>query len=386
MTELSHTTADNEKVANPFWRVSRSGGTTTLTLSGDWVQANAANLPDTDQVIEALVGQDSVITVDVQAVERWDSMLTALLFGLRRRTEVQKASLDLTSLPDDVTAMLELTEASKVSPLEQSAPYNMFEEVGKATLRQWFNLLTIGNSVFYFMRSTLHAVTGRGQFRRQDIFAALEHSTINALPIVTIVSILMGSILAFVGSIQLRAFGAEIFIADTVGIATFREMAALLTAIVLAGHTGAAFAASLATMQVNEEVDALRTLGLSPYEYLAVPRVIALALALPMLYIYATVITLFGSMLVANLTLDLSPLAYAARTVESVPLYYITVGLIKSLCFGVLIGLVSCHIGLHSGRSAEAVGLAATRAVVVSIIGIIAVDSLFAIASIIFGI
>lgn len=368
-----------------FWAVTRARQQGVLVLSGRWIQPNARSLPSVDEVYAALRSEGDNLTIHVDQVGQWDSILPALIYAVMQRCSADEITLDTSALPDDISALLALIETPMDHSLEQSSPYDMFEEVGKATLRQWFNLLAIASSVYYFLRSALRAVTGRGQFRGRDFFGALEHCTVSALPIVTIVSVLMGSILAFVGAIQLRAFGADIFIADTVGIAVFREMAAIITAIVMAGHTGAAFSANLATMQVNEEVDALRTMGLSPHDYLAVPRVLALALALPMLYIYATVITLIGSMLVANVTLNLSPMAYFSRTVDTIPVYYIGLGMIKSLCFGILIGLVSCHIGLHSGRSAEAVGQAATQAVVVSIIGIIAVDSLFAIASILFG-
>lgn len=354
-------------------------------LSGRWLQSNAPRLPSVDSVFEALRAEGNQLTIQVDQVEYWDSTLPALIYALKNRCANASLDLDTSALTDDIAALLALIEEPLNHSLEQASPANIFEHVGEATLRQWFNLLAIGSTVYFFLRSAFHALTGRGQFRWRDFLGVFEHCTVNALPIVTIVSVLMGSILAFVGAIQLRAFGADIFIADTVGIAVLREMAAIITAIVMAGHTGAAFAANLASMQVNEEVDALRTMGLSPYDYLTVPRVLALAVALPLLYVYAAVITLFGSMLVANITLDLSPMAYISRTIDTVPLYYIGLGLIKSLCFGILIGLVSCHIGLQSGRSAEAVGQAATQAVVVSIVGIIAVDSLFAVASILFG-
>ena len=368
-----------------LWQIEVDGSHAVLTLRGDWSLANAARLPSSEAIKEAVSGPVKQVTIREENLGRWDTILAAVLYSVISQLNAQGVDVDKTSLSDDLLRLIALTESKIDHHMDQASHFDIFEQVGKATLRQWFNLLVISSSVYYFLRSSGRAITGQGEFRWVDFATALEHSSVNALPIITIVSVLMGSILAFVGSIQLQAFGAEIFIADTVGIAVFREMAAIITAIVMAGHTGAAFASHLATMKVNEEVDALRTLGLSPHDYLAVPRVLALALALPMLYLYAALMTLVGSMLVANLTLDLSPVAYLTRTVDAIPVSYIFLGIIKSLTFGVLIGLVSCHIGLHAGRSAEAVGQAATQAVVVSILGIIVIDSLFAIASILFG-
>lgn len=367
------------------WRIQVDGTHTTLTLQGVWRLDAARQLPAARDLIHAL--PDSVETLDIvmDEVKDGDSLLPAVLLGLQQALARKSLVPSLHGMPETTQALLGLTEHPINVVYTEPEHHSWLHNLGLLTLKSWANVQVIGGSVFFFLRSLQRVFAGKHQFRWDDFFSAFYHCTLAALPIVSVVSLLLGSILAFVGSIQLRAFGADIFIADTVGIAVAREMAALMTAIVIAGHTGASFAAQLATMRVNEEVDALRTLGLSPHDYLAVPRVFALTLAMPLLYIYAAIITLVGSMVVSSVVLDLSPVAYVVRTSDAVPLSYFLLGLIKSVCFGALIGLVSSHIGLHAGRSAEAVGQAATQSVVISILGIIVLDSLFAVASILFG-
>ena len=202
-----------------------------------------------------------------------------------------------------------------------------------------------------------------------------------ALIIITIVNLLVGAILAFVGAVQLRRFGAQIYVADLVGIALARELAAIMTAIVMAGRTGGAYAAHIATMQGNEEIDALEVFGIPVFDYLIVPRVAALVGMLPLLYCYACAVGLIGGLVVSVSILDLSTVSYIEETRNAIAGRQFIIGLTKSVAFGALIALASCHIGLRAGRSAADVGRAATTAVVVGIIGIIALDAVFALCT-----
>lgn len=367
------------------WRLQVDGTHATLTLRGVWRLDSAHRLPSAHDLVHALPESLETLDIVTEDVTDGDSLLPAVLLGIQQALARQALVPSLHGLPETTLSLIGLTEHPINIDYTEHEHHSWLHNLGLLTLKSWANIQVVGSSVFFFLRSLQRIFAGKHQFRWEDFFAAFYHCTLAAIPIVSVVSLLLGSILAFVGAIQLRAFGADIFIADTVGIAVAREMAALMTAIVISGHTGAAFAAQLATMRVNEEVDALRTLGLSPHDYLAVPRVFALTLAMPLLYVYAAVITLAGSMVVSSIVLDLSPVAYMVRTSDAVPLSYFALGLIKSVCFGALIGLVSSHIGLHAGRSAEDVGQAATQAVVISILGIIVLDSLFAVASILFG-
>jgi len=192
-----------------------------------------------------------------------------------------------------------------------------------------------------------------------------------ALPIVSLICFLVGLILAFIGAIQLQLFGAQIYVADLVGIAMVRLMAAIMTGIVMAGRTGGAFAAQLGTMQVNQEIDALKTTGISPMEFLVLPRMLALALMMPPLCLYANVMGILGGMVVGVGLLDIGFIEYYQETAKAVGLWNLGIGLFSGLVFGIIVALAGCMRGMQCGRSASAVGDAATSAVVTAIVGII---------------
>lgn len=229
--------------------------------------------------------------------------------------------------------------------------------------------------------SAAQAVIGGWPVRRADLLRVLAASSAQALPIVLVVNSLVGAILAFVGAVQLVKFGAGIFVADLVGIALAREMAAVITAVVMAGRTGAAFAAEIATMQVNEEIDALRVLGLDPVAYLALPRVLGLMALMPLLYVFGCLSGILGGVAVGAGMLELSPVAYLDRTANVLQWRHLGLGLSKSIVFGALVAWAGCYQGLRAQRDAAGVGQATTRAVVGSIVGVIVVDALFAICA-----
>jgi phospholipid/cholesterol/gamma-HCH transport system permease protein len=214
-------------------------------------------------------------------------------------------------------------------------------------------------------------LVGKATFRRVDLFLLLQECGAQALPVVSLISVLLGLILAFVGAIQLKMFGAQIFVADVVGIGMVRVMGAIMTGIIMAGRTGAAFAAQLGTMEVNEEIDALKTLGISPMEFLVLPRMIALVIMMPLLCIYADLMGILGGLIVGVGMLDLGLIEYLNRTREALTLTVFGVGLFHSAVFGVLVALSGCLRGMQCERSASAVGYAATSAVVTSIVSII---------------
>jgi len=229
--------------------------------------------------------------------------------------------------------------------------------------------------------SALSGFPAHWRFRGQDFARVAADCSARAVPIVTIVNVLVGAILAFVGAVQLIKFGAGIYVADLVAIAVSREMAAIITAVVIAGRTGAAFAAELATMQTNEEVDALEVLGLNAVDFLVLPRVLALFAIMPLLYVYACVTGLIGGMLVAAGMLDLAPAAYMDRTVDALSWTHIGLGLAKSIVFGAMVAITGCYFGLTARRDAAGVGIATTRAVVVSIVAVIVIDAVFAVCA-----
>jgi phospholipid/cholesterol/gamma-HCH transport system permease protein len=248
-------------------------------------------------------------------------------------------------------------------------------------MAQWCEVVAVTALVGGQLLQTGAALLGRARMRRVDFLGCLYDAGIAALPMVALVNVLVGAILAFVGAIELRRFGADIYIANLVGLAQVREMAAVMTAIVMSGRTGGAYAAEIASMQGSNELDALRVLGIPLQDYLVLPRVMALTLMTPILYLYGSAIGIVGGYVVAVSMLNISSELFIEQTRSAVTMHEIAFGLTKSMTFGALIALAGCRIGLKAGRSASDVGHAATSAVVVSIIGIIMLDAVFAVCA-----
>ena len=220
---------------------------------------------------------------------------------------------------------------------------------------------------------------GRAQFRWTDALLVMQQCGPQALGIVALINCLVGLILAFVGAIELQRFGASIYTADLVGIATVREMGCIMTGIILCGRTGAAFAAQLGTMTVNEEISALQTFGISPLEFLVLPRMVALIFIMPFLCVFADLISIGGGFVVSISMLDISPTVYFGRIVHAIQLKSFLLGLGKGTFFGFLVAFAGCFRGMQSGSSAAAVGEATTKAVVTGITAIVASDGIFAV-------
>lgn len=260
-------------------------------------------------------------------------------------------------------------------------------QAGRWVVRQWYQRVWLAGLIEPLRFTGELAITGAQAFtggwkvRRADLVRIVADSSAGALAIVVIVNALVGAILAFVGAVQLVQFGAGIFVADLVSIAVAREMAAVITAVVMAGRTGAAFAAEIATMQVNEEIDALQVLGLDPVAYLALPRVLSLMWLMPLLYLFGVMAGVFGGVAVGAGMLSLSPVAYLDRAAAALDWRHLWLGLSKSVVFGGLVAWAGCYQGLRAQRDAAGVGLATTRAVVGSIVGVIVVDAVFAICA-----
>lgn len=361
------------------WSLTGDGEDCTLILREFWQPGEGRVFPSADSIVACCPASVKRLRVDASALEGWHgSTLPALLYGVQERLEERDAVLDVAGLDESLQSLLALTR-DRIGDAEAPTPQPLLMRMANLALDCGNATVAVGVSLGDYFMALSRLLSGHVSFRARDFVDAMTQSGAQALPIITLVSLLVGSILTFVGALQLRDFGAEIFIAEMVGVAVAREMAAMMTAIVMAGRTGAAFAAHLASMEVNEEVDALKTLGVSPYDFLAFPRILALTLMMPVLYLYAAAVSILGALLVSMLALGLDPVIYLDRTFSDVSVHHFYIGLLKSICFGALIGMVSCHIGLRSGRSAAAVGDSATRAVVISIVGIIAVNSVFAI-------
>ncbi len=349
-----------------------------IILAGDWRLNN--NLPGTDGV-EAAIAEASTLrtmVLDARQVTDWDSGLLIFLLRLRQICTTSDLALDSTNLPAGALKLLALAAAvpEKKDARKKEARSKFLTTIGEESVelvRSTGDLLTfIGEAMVAFLRF----LRGKARFRRSDLTLLIESCGVQALPIVTLICFLVGLILAFIGAIQLKLFGAEIFVADLVGIAMVRLMAAIMTGIVLAGRTGGAFAAQLGTMQVNQEIDALRTLGIDPMEFLVLPRMLALGLMMPLLCLYANLMGILGGMFVGVAMLDIGLIQYYNQTVQAVDLWNLGIGLFSGTLFGIIVALSGCMRGMQCGRSASSVGDAATSAVVTAIVGIIITTAL----------
>lgn len=251
------------------------------------------------------------------------------------------------------------------------------KQLGKMTLKAWEGVRGTTEFVGQAMLSLLRFATGRARFRRSDFWMTVQECGLEALPIVSLISFLIGLILAFVGNVQLTNFGANIFVADLVGIAMVREMGVVMTGIIMSGRTGAAFAAHIGSMKANEEIDALRTFGLNPFDFLVLPRLLALMMMLPILTIYSNIIGIAGGMVV-GISVGIPPVLYWNETLLSIDMTTASLGVFKSFFFAAAIAITGCQQGMMAGNSSAAVGEATTRAVVASITALVVIDSLFA--------
>jgi len=313
-------------------------------------------------------------------LEAWDTGLLTFLTAAVQIARQRDLTVEM-DLPDGLQRLIQLAFA--VPPKEGAARHartgNFVSRLGEHVLQLWPGIADFLSFLGDVAISHARLLTARSCMRPQDLLAAMHESGVRALPIISITSLLFGLILAFVGAVQLTQFGAQIYVAGLVGIGMLRVMGAVMVGVVMSGRVGAAHAALIGTMQVNEEVDALATLGLSPTEFLVLPRILALTLMVPLLTLYADIMGILGGFLVAVLMLGLSPAEYINATVQMVPFKHVLIGLAYATVFGVVIGLAGCYQGMRCGRSAQAVGQATTTAVVHSIVGIIVMTAIITI-------
>jgi len=359
-----------------------------LGISGDW-RADG-KLPSVEEVQQILSSKPPVTRVmfDVTGLGEWDSGLLVFLAKFVDCCSRRGTSVDQSGLPEGVRKLLDLAspQNQRKGVAREEARPSFLVRVADATLKMIEGsremLAFLGDATVAFLRM----LRGHARFRRSDLITTIQETGAQALLIVSLISVLVGIILAFVAAIQLKLFGAQIYVANVVGIAMVRVMGAVMTGIIMAGRTGAAFAAQLGTMQVNEEIDALETLGFSPAEFLVLPRMLALMLMMPLLCIYSDIMGVLGGMIVGVGMLDIGIVEYYQQTKAALNLTHFWVGLFHSFVFGVLVAISGCLRGMQCERSASAVGDAATSAVVTSIVSIVVATAIITFSCQVLGI
>lgn len=357
---------------------SADAGRGVIRLSGDWT-VRSGGRPQPPPAVETAAS--SGLSFDLKGVSNWDSTLLAWLLEVIEHCESRKLACDLASLPDGIRKTIELARAvperTDVEP--PAPPAGWLSRVGLAVDRGW---TACRNVALFIGECTLAVgsfVHGRTPFRWADLLLFIQEAGAEALPIILLISFLVGLILAFVGAVQLQQFGAAIYVANLVALAMVREMGCIMAAIIMCGRTGAAYAAQLGTMKVNQEIDAYRTFLFDPIGFLVLPRMLALFLMMPLLTVFANLAGIAGGVLIGVGMLNLTWLEYWNQTIHALTFRHCAVGIMKSFVFGLIVAITGCYNGMRCPNNAAGVGQATTTAVVAGITSIVVADAVFAV-------
>lgn len=363
-------------------------GDLKISVRGDWLLGQ--ELPGADIVIDRLrhAPKPGTIEFDSTALGDWDTGLITLLIAIHRSAEANDVAINATGLPEGARRLIALAFAVKEreGARRLADDKSFFEQVGDSALDGWQSTVELVSFLGELIQSFGRFFRRTATYLKSDVVQHIQEAGAEAFAIVSLISFLIGTIFAFVGVMQLNIFGAGIYTADLVAVAMVREMAPIMTAIIMAGRTGAAYAAQIGTMKVNEEIDALTTLGIDPIDFLVTPRVIALIVMMPLLTMYASLMGILGGMVVGLVMLDVSFVQYAEQTISSLKLNSLFGGLFKCIVYGSLVALAGCQQGMACGGSAMAVGQATTKAVVMGIVLIVVSASILTIIYINLGI
>jgi phospholipid/cholesterol/gamma-HCH transport system permease protein len=363
--------------------------TVVAVLSGEWslergvrrfellvedARASAADAASTDDATRA----PRVLAFDAAELQSWDSSLLVFLLQAQDYAEAHALEYDTAGLPERATRLLALARAVPERAIDEAVPaVPRIERLGLAAVDAWDSWMAAVAFTGAVADAFIRLLLGRLRLRWRDFWVVVQSNSSGALPIVTLIALLVGVIIAFLGVVVLKRFGAGYYVSYLVGYGMLREMGALMTGIIMAGRTGAAFAAELGSMKITEEIDAYSTLGISPIDHLVLPRMLGLFVMMPLLAVYAAFIGVGGGMLVAVTMLDLSPTQFMGGMLSVVTLSDALLGIVKATAFGLIIGLAGCMKGLQTGSDAGAVGRSATSAVVLGITLIIVANAVF---------
>ena len=357
------------------------GGKLVVRVSGAWHLRHGMPLAVSVEPALSAGARPAQVAIDATGVTGWDSSLVNFIVGLAEICERREIPLQREGLPPGLTRFIDLAETV---PENKDAGHTgraqpIVERMGSAMIKSYEACGKFVEFVGLIALALASLARGHARYRRSDLAEVIQVCGANALGIVSLISYLVGVILAYMGAVQLQQFGAALYVADLVGIGMVREMGAMMTAIIMAGRTGAAFAAQLGSMKVNQEIDALSTMGISPMEFLVVPRMVALILMMPLLCLYADFVGILGGATVGVWVLGVSLTSYWHETLRAITMTALIGGLAKSAVYGVLIALAGCYQGFECGKSSSAVGEAATAAVVSAIVMIVVACGMFAV-------
>ncbi len=379
---MTSTDVDSAAGVRAWFRCEREGRLLRLAAGGEWVVRDAARLDRElgDLRFDGIVDAE----IDGSAISRLDSSGAWLLVRTKQAMEEAGKRVRSFTLPETYAPLIATIEQEHIQPPvvleERHGLFPFVERVGRGTVetgRQGYRMLGyLGRFAIELIEAVM---LPRGNLRLAALIHQVEEVGLNALPIVGLLAFLIGIVLAYQGADQLRRFGAEIFTINLLGVGVLRELGGLVTAIIIAGRSGSAFTAQIGTMRVNEEIDALQTIGLNIFDVLVLPRVIGLLIALPFLTLYADIMAMIGGAVMCYFDLGITVPVFMRQLHQAVTVNTFLVGMIKAPVFAVVIGLVGCFEGLQVERNAASVGKLTTRAVVESVFLVIVIDAGFSI-------
>ena len=365
----------------PYEIASHDAGGVTLVLKGRLDLKRFGVLsPLVKDLFESY--SPSNLTVDLTGIDYIDSSGALLVVRLENEALARHVPFSIRGLSKekmDILGLIDRQALGAPSLAAKERNLTIIEHMGDASIKAVKDLYDIISFSGELVYEIIHSSTHMKKVRWGDVVSYMKKVGVDGLPIVGLISFLLGLIMAFMSSLQLKQFGANIYVASLVAVAMIRELGPIMTAIIVAGRSGSAFAAEIGTMKVNEEVDALSTMGFSPMRFLAIPKVIASLLTVPVLTIFASIFAIMGGLIVGVVGLNLTIFTYIQQTMKAIAIFDVVSGLIKSVVFAIAISAIGCQRGFKVRGGAQAVGNATTSAVVTSIFMIIVIDSTFAI-------
>lgn len=359
------------------YSISFDNATNTIICKGKWDKQSVFSL---SKKFDMLRLTQNFVSIDVSKISSIDTAGAMFVLSMVKSLHVRKIDSNIIGANGNIAKILELCKINdKPIPKEPKKPFFInafFYNVGEKSVKSLDTLLFFFSFVGGVSGAFMGVVVKPTSLRFKSTLFHMQQNGLNALPIVALISFLIGVVIAFQGAVQLEKFGANIFIVEMVGISATRELAPLIVAIVIAGRSASSFTAELGVMKITEEVDAMRTLGFNPWDFLVLPRVLALVVVMPLLIIFADFVSIFGGMMVAKGELGISFYEFLARFRETVALKNIIIGLVKAPIFGYIIALIGCFRGFEITSSTQSVGKYTTISVVNAIFWVIAFDAL----------
>lgn len=352
------------------------------TLAGDWRLEEKTPHFDAlmaSAIVEVAAPTRNVrgISFDSSALGEWDSSLLVFLRQAQIYSAAQSTTFNTEGLPPQIAQLLELASAVPERVIAPEAPKpSRVAQIGLGGLAAWDTSVSSLTFLGEVAQGMFRLATRKTQMQWRSFWVVVQSNSSGALPIVTLIALLVGVIIAFLGAVVLQRFGAGYYVSYLVGYGMLREMGALMTGIILAGRTGAGFAAEIGSMKITEELDAYATLGIPAVDYLVLPRVLGLFVMMPLLVLYADAVGILGGLFVAVTLIDLTPTQFFSGMLSAVELSDAALGLVKGGVYGALIGFAGCFHGLRTGNDASAVGRSATSAVVTGITLIIVANAI----------